>query len=147
MKKHLIHFALLLSLSACSQAISDLANPYHGGDPEVELGERSNKAILEDNGEQGSADERARHAFEVMKQYERAQTPQPYKPVLNPAVVRMMWIPDHLNKNGDLVPSHYYFLKVRDDRWAVQDAFEMEEQLDQKSGGAGGATPWVYGDK
>jgi hypothetical protein len=46
-----------------------------------------------------------------------------------PAVVRMMWIPDHLNSHGDLVPAHYYYLRVLRDRPAVTDAFELEAQL------------------
>jgi hypothetical protein len=40
-----------------------------------------------------------------------------------------MWIPDHLNKSGDLVPAHYYYLKVKGDQWALTDAFELENQL------------------
>jgi hypothetical protein len=55
-----------------------------------------------------------------------------------------MWVPDHLNKAGDLVPAHYYYLKVRDDYWAVQDAFEMERQLHEEDGSGSSATPWVY---
>jgi hypothetical protein len=40
-----------------------------------------------------------------------------------------MWVPDHLNAHGDLVPAHYYYLKVLQDRWALQDAFELQGQL------------------
>jgi hypothetical protein len=60
-----------------------------------------------------------------------------------------MWIPDHLNKSGDLVPAHYMHVRVLGDRWAVQDAFELEEQLNVNTpGSSNGATPWVYlGDK
>jgi hypothetical protein len=79
-----------------------------------------------------------------------------------------MWVPDHLNRHGDLVAAHYYYLRVMNDRWAVQDAFELEAQINNNSGidyapsggggagggpsgsygtsggGSGGATPWVY---
>jgi hypothetical protein len=151
MKMPNMYYRILLMLFCCmlivgcSSNVADIVNPYHGGE-EVEYGERTNRAILEGGADDGKTDEdRARHALEVMKSYERAQTPQPYKPVLRPAVVRLMWIPDHLNRNGDLIPAHYYFLKVRDDSWDVQDAFELEGQLDSKSGNGGGATPWVYG--
>jgi len=77
----------------------------------------------------------------------RAQAPQPGYPVVQPAEVRLMWIPDHLNKYGDLVPQHFYYLKVLDDRWAVQDAFDIERQLNEGDEGQGGATPWVYRER
>ena len=48
---------------------------------------------------------------------------------MQPAVVRLMWIPDHLNNSGDLIPAHYYYLKVLNERWAVTDAFDLEKQL------------------
>jgi hypothetical protein len=55
-----------------------------------------------------------------------------------------MWVPDHLNKVGDLVPAHYYFLRVRDSHWAVTDAFEIEKQLNTGTSGVAAARPWVY---
>lgn len=136
--------ALSMLCSACSHNTAD----YYGGegsDPS-ELGVRSSEPLL-NSGASTSAtpDERARHALEVMNSYRRSQEPQPYDPVLQPAEVRLMWIPDHLNKNGDLVPAHYYYLKVLPERWAVQDAFDLEQQLNTASEGSGGLTPWVYG--
>jgi hypothetical protein len=58
-----------------------------------------------------------------------------------------MWIPDHLNKAGDLVPAHYYYLRVLDSTPAVTDAFEIDEILNSGTPGAGGATPWVVKEK
>ena len=46
-----------------------------------------------------------------------------------------MWIPDHLNGHGDLVPAHYYFLRVLPERWAVTDAYEVEQILSNGPGG------------
>jgi hypothetical protein len=89
------------------------------------LGEKNDHALLEG----GAKVEKARQALEHMASYRRAQLPQPVNPVIQPAVVRLMWIPDHVNKHGDLVPGHYYYLKVLKDRWAVTDAFELENQL------------------
>ena len=83
----------------------------------------------------------ARQALEVMGTYRRAMAPQPYYPVIQPAEVRLMWIPDHLNKFGDLVPAHYYYLNVLGDRPAVQDAFEVESQLGATSKAIGGGGP------
>ena len=83
-------------------------------------------------------------AFEAMAKYRKAHTPEPAMPVIKPAVVRLMWIPDHLNRNGDLVPAHYYYLKVLSDSFAVSDAFELEEQLNGPRGSNSGNIPFVY---
>jgi hypothetical protein len=45
-------------------------------------------------------------------------------------------VPDHLNSHGDLVPAHYYYLKVKKEQWAVSDAFELEGQLNSSTGNA-----------
>lgn len=135
--------SLMMLCSACANRLADQLNPFAEGD-DVELGDRDAKAILEEgSGDSGNSSEQARHALEVLGTYRRAQAPQPTYPVVQPAEVRLMWVPDHLNKAGDLVPAHYYYLKVLNDRWAVQDAFDLEQQLNQGSGG-GGAVPWVY---
>lgn len=145
-------------LSACSVAgpIADGINPY-GDEQSANLGgERNTGAILGNGGGAKSA-EAARHALEVMGTYRKALPPQPNYPVVQPAEMRMMWIPDHLNAVGDLVPAHYYYLRVLPDRPAVTDAFEIESQLDLSTQGSsqvgnsnlgttagGGSTPWVY---
>ncbi len=142
--------------------VADQLNPY--ADPTEELGNRDTSAIS--GGGSGKKAVQARHALEVMGAYRRAQAPQPVYPVVQPAEVRLMWVPDHLNRFGDLVPAHYYYLRVLNDRWAVQDAYDMERQLEDggkiSAGGGGGggggrygeseapastATPWVYKDE
>lgn len=137
---------LVGSSSGCSSTAFEYLNPYGDSDLPTRLGERSYRAILEDGG--GSQDsEKARHAAEVMGSYRRTQHPQPAYPVIQPAEVRLMWVPDHLNKYGDLVPAHYYYLRVLDDRPAVQDAFDLEQQLNVTTTGAGqrasSGTPYV----
>lgn len=120
---------------------ADALNPFAAGDPSKQLGERNNSAILDMSG--GKDADRARHALEVLGSYQRTHTPQPTYPVIKPAIVRLMWVPDHLNKGGDLVPAHYYYLLVQRDQWAVQDAFEIEDQLNAGSPGTAGV-PWTY---
>jgi hypothetical protein len=137
-----VFIAMLFGSVGCATKAADMFNPF-GEEPEIELGERSNKAILE-GGDQASLAEAARRALEVSGNYRGALAPEPVYPTIQPAEVRLMWVPDHLTRNGDLVPAHYYYLKVMPDRWAVQDAFELEEQLNQGSTGAGSATPWIY---
>ncbi len=132
---------LVGGLTGCASKAADLLNPFAEDGPE--FGHRDNRAILEE-GTGGGKAEQARHALEVAASYQRAHAPQPYKPIVKPREVRLMWVPDHLNKAGDLVPAHYYYLRVLNDRWAVSDAFELEDQLNSGSGGAGGATPWVF---
>ena len=134
-------FVVLCSLSGCYTSAADQLNPFYE-DTDQEYGTRDNSAILEDGG--GQSEERARQAFEVVGSYRRTQDPEPYYPVINSGEVRLMWVPDHLNKAGDLVPAHWYYLKVLNDRWNVQDSFDIEQQLNQGSSGAGSATPFVY---
>lgn len=136
---------MIASFAACgSHGPSSVLSPFSDGST-AELGVRSNQPLLNEGG--GSVgEERARTALNVMGQYRRAQPAQPGMPVIQPAEVRLMWIPDHLNKHGDLVPQHYYYLKVLSDRWEVQDAFDIERQLDEGSGGAGNGSsiPFIY---
>lgn len=150
--------ALGLFCVGCAAA-SDSLNVYSDS-VDNELGERSTAAIS--GGGSGNKVEQARHALEVMGSYQRALAPQPYFPVVNPAEIRLMWLPDHLNKFGDLVPAHYYYLRVLPEGFAVQDAFDIEKRLDVNTSASGtsigsgdfgsgansgGATPWQYLEK
>lgn len=147
MKYYSVIFLISIALieTGCSHSTVDLINPYRETvDPS--LGVRSNQPLLDGgSANKTNKEDAARHALEVMTSYRRAQAPEPFYPVLQPAEVRLMWVPDHQNKTGDLVPAHYYYLRVLPERWAVQDAFELEAQLNQGTTGSGGTTPWVYG--
>lgn len=124
----------MLTLSGCS-TLGNVLNPFYETPSEVAyFGEKNDSALNENGAGQG---QRARQALEAMGSYQRALAPQPNNPVMQPAVVRLMWVPDHLNSHGDLVPAHYYYLKVKKESWAVTDAFELEAQLNQ--GGARGS--------
>ena len=128
MKQTLLLSGLLavgLFASSCTSA-SNALNPFYEPPSEVAL-----RGDLDDHALAGDRDkvDTARQALEASATYRRANAPQPVNPVIQPAVVRLLWIPDHLNDKGDLVPAHYYYLKVLRDRWAVQDAFELEGQL------------------
>lgn len=92
--------------------------------------------------EEGGQLEKARGSLEEVSRYPKAHQPQPVNPVIQPAVVRLMWVPDHLNKSGDLVPAHYYYLKVLEDRWAVTDIFE-QQQVSGGSSTSGSGIPYT----
>ena len=133
-----------LTMSACGSGL--IPDPFTPPtQPEALLGERNDHAL----GAGGQNPESARQALEAMASYQRAQAPKPVNPVMQPAVVRLMWVPDHLNSSGDLVPAHYYYLKVLGERWAVTDAFELEKQLNgpQGAGGGAGSLPYIYNDR
>lgn len=115
-------------------SIGTVLNPFYDTPSEVAYFGHKNDSALNESGA-GKAD-LARQAFESAGNYQRAQAPQPVNPVMQPAVVRLMWVPDHLNSHGDLVPAHYYYLKVKKESWAVTDAFELEAQLGQSTGNA-----------
>ena len=120
-------------LSGCS-SVGAFFNPFYETPSEVAyFGEKNDNALNETGGKGQSA----RMALEQMASYQRAHDPQPANPVMMPAVVRLMWVPDHLNSHGDLVPAHYYYLKVKKDSWALTDAFELESQLGGGNGNAG----------
>ena len=133
---------LMLALGGCS-ALSPLFNPFYEiPEPIAMQGELNDSALRGDTEKVDTA----RQALQAMSSYQRAASPQPVNPVINPAVVRVMWVPDHLNKNGDLIPAHYYYLKVLSDRWAVTDAFELEGQLQGPKGMPSdvSSVPFVY---
>lgn len=140
-QKFLLRFgltALVAALCSCTSA-AKIVNPYYEEPSEVALLGQANDHAL--NGTLQKEDT-ARKALEHMASYQRTQLPSPNKPVVQPAVIRLMWIPDHLNSHNDLVPAHYYYLKVLKDRWAVTDAFELEKQLGPNVDA--GNLPYVY---
>jgi len=131
--------AFLLSTTSGCTLFQRVLNPFYEPPSDTALfGEKNDSAL------RGSAEHtiKARQALDSMGQFQRAHDPQPVNPVMRPAVVRLMWIPDHLNKSGDLVPAHYYYLKVLKEDWAVQDAFELEQQLGASTSTS--SLPFVY---
>lgn len=143
LKKVIINLCLasgfVVIATGCS-SVSKAVNPlYREPSKEAHYGERSDNALH--GGVQQATS--ARKALESMATYQSAHSPSPDKPVIQPAVVRLMWIPDHLNSDGDLVPAHYYYLKVLSERWAVSDAFELQSQLNGPGGSSGGNLPFI----
>lgn len=140
MKKIILLFLLCFNFSGC-YLFQNIFNPFYEPPTEHALqGELSDRAIREEGVDNHSS---AREALENMASYQRAHLPQPNNPVMQPAVVRLMWVPDHLNNLGDLVPAHYYYLKVLNERWAVTDAFELEKQLNENSSGNADSIPYI----
>jgi hypothetical protein len=126
--------ASTLAGTGCS-SIGRVLNPFYEPPSEVAyMGEKNDAALLNEGA--GGKGKSARAALEAMGTYQRAHAPQPNNPVMQPSVVRLMWVPDHLNSHGDLVPAHYYYLKVKKEQWAVSDAFELEAQLGSSTGNA-----------
>ena len=118
-------------LVGCGNTADKLLNPLQmDPPPEAYLGQPNSDSL---NGTKDKG-QSAREALEGMGAYQEQFSPSPNKPVLRPAIVRLMWIPDHLNKNGDLIPAHYYYLKVKNDEWAVEDAFDIYDGLQASEG-------------
>ncbi len=131
----------ILALCSCSAATRVLNPFYEEPGPIAYLGEPNDHAL---NGK-AEKEDTARMALETMASYQRAHEPKPVNPVVQPSVVRLMWVPDHLNRNGDLVPAHYYYMRVLDDRFAVTDAFELEAQLGKSTDAS--AVPYIFADE
>ena len=132
---NLLTLVILSIASTGCGTVGNFFNPFYETPSPVAYMGQKNDAALNNEGGGGKA-ANAREALEAMGTYQRAHAPQPVNPVMQPAVVRLMWIPDHLNSHGDLVPAHYYYLKVKRDQWAVSDAFELEAQLGSSTGNA-----------
>jgi hypothetical protein len=128
--------SLLAGATGCALAgpMADELNPYGQGAGVTEQGVRDSSSILGASGGGAGEAERARHQLEALGAYRRALPPQPAYPVVKPAEVRLMWVPDHLNRVGDLVPAHYYYLRVTNDQFEVQDAFDYDMQLNNQPG-------------
>lgn len=146
-KLKLLTLTSVILLCAGCNAISNTLNPfYEEPKPVALLGERNDSAL---NGDTSQGQD-ARQALDALSSYQRAQMPSPNKPVMYPAIVRLVWVPDRLNRFGDLVPAHYYYLKVLQDRPAVSDAFEIEAQLNGPKGqnSASSGMPYILdGDR
>src|SRR6185295_14611789 len=107
MKNIVVRFIIIMGvvplISGCA-LIGNNLNPFaEPASPEALLGDRNDNAL---SGGENKIDS-ARAALEHMASYQGALPAEPVNPVMKPAIVRLMWIPDHLNKNGDLVPAHY----------------------------------------
>jgi uncharacterized protein YceK len=148
--KHYNHMMLgigiiaLLTLSGCS-TVGETLNPFQESPkPEALLGTPNDHALS--GGGTGGKVQKARSELQDISRYPKAHQPRPANPVVQPSVVRLMWVPDHLNKNGDLVPAHYYYLKVLEDRWAVTDVFDRETLINGGSGAATSSIPFTSGN-
>lgn len=45
----------------------------------------------------------------------------PYVPVIKPSEVVRIWVYDHVTPTGDLVVGHWIFVKLRPERWYIED--------------------------
>lgn len=45
----------------------------------------------------------------------------PYIPVITPAEILKVWIYDHISPSDDMVVGHWIFLKLRNERWYIED--------------------------
>jgi len=44
----------------------------------------------------------------------------PYVPIMLPPEVRRVWVPDHLNEEGDLVSGHWVYLLLSPSKWFLE---------------------------
>ncbi len=127
------------ALIGCAKLGNSL-NPFAEDLPPQAFGGEPNDHALRAGGEKI---EKARESLQSVGRYPRAHQPQPQNPVIQPSVVRLMWVPDHLNTSGDLVPAHFYYLKVLDDRWAATDVFDQRQLINESSGARSSSIPFV----
>lgn len=67
----------------------------------------------------------------------------PYVPIIKPSEVARIWIYDHITPTGDLVVGHWIFIKLKPERWYIEDDDEKPAKtftkipLPPDSGGQG----------
>jgi hypothetical protein len=44
----------------------------------------------------------------------------PYTPIMHPPKLQRVWVPDHLNADGDLVAGHWVYLLLEPSRWFLE---------------------------
>ncbi len=140
----IIILSLGIFVLGCS-SVSNAINPYYKTPPkEAYAGKRSDHSLTG-----GGREEKALSAISSeIASRAGATSSSPYKPVVTPAVIRLMWVPDRLNRNGDLIPAHYYYIRILNDRFVLEDAFEINAMLNSttKSADSGGY-PFIYKSK
>jgi hypothetical protein len=45
----------------------------------------------------------------------------PYVPVITPPEIARIWIYDHVTPSNDLVVGHWIFIKLRDEKWYIEE--------------------------
>ena len=48
----------------------------------------------------------------------------PYVPIVTPPEVVRIWVYDHVTPSGDLVVGHYLFVKLKDQKWYIEDQWD-----------------------
>ncbi|MDA8103759.1 MAG: TraV family lipoprotein [Nitrospiraceae bacterium] len=48
----------------------------------------------------------------------------PYVPVITPPEIARIWIYDHVTPSNDLVVGHWIFIKLKDEKWYIEDQWE-----------------------
>lgn len=52
----------------------------------------------------------------------------PYVPIIKPSEIARIWIYDHITPSGDLVVGHWIFIKLRPERWYIEDDDEKPDK-------------------
>jgi len=56
----------------------------------------------------------------------------PYVPVIVPPDVLRIWIYDHVTPSNDLVVGHWVFIKLRPERWYIEDLYNEPSRPQQR---------------
>lgn len=97
---------ILALLSSCSGSRGVKASQNTNGSPELIY----NKALSKGN---------AKAKISTLPGADRSDLP--YIPVITPAEILRVWIYDHISPADDMVVGHWIFLKLRNERWYIED--------------------------
>ena len=129
--RYLSSLAVLTLLAGCGASSSS-----HGS--ELSLGQRNNHALIGNSGVSLLSREERR---QILHRKLAGNTAQPYHPVVYPAQLRLLWIPDRLN-DKDYIPDNYYYLRITNDIFATEDLRDLETQLFEETDSKSNV-PWI----
>jgi hypothetical protein len=56
----------------------------------------------------------------------------PYVPVITPPEIARIWIYDHVTPSNDLVVGHWIFVRLKEERWYIEEQWEDSSPLRKK---------------
>jgi len=56
----------------------------------------------------------------------------PYVPVMTPPEIVRIWIYDHVTPSNDLVVGHWVFIKLRDQKWYIEEQWDDGYKVPRK---------------
>ena len=67
----------------------------------------------------------------------------PYVPVITPPEIARIWIYDHVTPSNDLVVGHWIFIKLKEEKWYIEEQWDDDSRKTKKRAPLPPAEPTV----